>query len=133
DIMNLGGGGVYSPALMSPALAPPPVDFASAADSSMTGAAKPKSKTMLFAIIGVVLVGGAAFAYTSMSGKDSDKTGATASATPSAAAPTAESTAPKAPEPAATAAAAEPTAESAPTVLAPGQQAPKPEAEKKTA
>ena len=27
DIMNLGGGGVYSPALMAPALSPPSVDF----------------------------------------------------------------------------------------------------------
>jgi predicted Zn finger-like uncharacterized protein len=129
DIMNLGGGGVYSPALMAPALAPPPVDFASAADASAAVGAgsKPKSKVMLFAIIGVVLVGGAAFAFTTMGSKDSDKTASTASATASVAAPTAE--APKAPEPAAAAPAPEdkPTAESAPTVIAPGQAAPKPE------
>jgi predicted Zn finger-like uncharacterized protein len=133
DIMNLGGGGVYSPALMAPALAPPPVDFASAADASVAaGGSKPKSKVMLFAILGVLIVGGGAFAFTTMGSKDSSKTGPTASAAPSAgAALTAE--APKAPEPVAAAPAPEekPTAESAPTVLAPGQAAPK--ADTKTA
>jgi predicted Zn finger-like uncharacterized protein len=126
DIMNLGGGGVYSPALMAPALAPPSVDFATAADAAMPGGSKPKGKGMLYAIIGVLIIGGGAGFYV-MSTKDSDKTGAAASASPSAAlAPTAE--APRLPEPT-----AEQTAESAPTVLAPGQIAPKPEAEKKTA
>jgi predicted Zn finger-like uncharacterized protein len=136
DIMNLGGGGVYSPALMAPALAPPPVDFASAADTSSSAtSAKPKSKAMLFGILGVVVVGGAAAFFMLGGSKESDKTSGVASAMPSAAAPTTAAEAPKAPDqPAAAATAtAEPTAESAPTVLAPGQAAPKPEADKKVA
>jgi predicted Zn finger-like uncharacterized protein len=82
DIMNLSGGGVYSPGMLAaPALAPPPIDM-------MTAAAAPadtgsKSKSLMVAIGGGLLVVGAvALAFTTMSSKadSTDKVSGAASA-----------------------------------------------------
>lgn len=143
DIMNLGGGGLYSPALISPALAPPPLELSVSAQES-PGASKGRSR--LFLIVGaVVLVGATAAAMTMLkteSAPTASKGSSTAStstatlppATASAAmAPTANSLpSPEAPAPAA-APPPEPTAMAAPTAVAPGQAQPKPEPEKKPA
>jgi outer membrane biosynthesis protein TonB len=130
DIMNLGGGGVYSPALMAPVLTAPSMDFSTVAADPVASDGKPKSKGLLFAIIGGVILIGGGVAFTMMGkGDATDKTSAGASATaPLAAAPTATDTptTAKAPDPVATAAPA-PTPEAAPTVISPGQAAPKPE------
>ena len=64
DIMNLGGGGVYSPALMAPALSPPSVDFSSVAADNAGGESKSKSKTLILGLVGgVALVAVAAVAF----------------------------------------------------------------------
>ena len=47
DIMNLGGGGVYSPALMAPALSPPSVDFERRRRKRSVARSKSKSKTLI--------------------------------------------------------------------------------------
>jgi predicted Zn finger-like uncharacterized protein len=82
DIMNLSGGGVYSPGMMAaPALAPPPLDLMAAASPAESGGGK--SKSLMMAIGGSVLVIGAvAIAFTTMNSKadPTDKTGAAASA-----------------------------------------------------
>jgi predicted Zn finger-like uncharacterized protein len=148
DIMNLSGGGVYSPGLLaSPALAPPPMDLMTAAVPADSGGSK--SKSLMVAIGGGVLVIGAvAIAFTTMSSKadSTDRSGAVvASAAPGAHAPVAHGAA-NAPnegtaEPAAAAGepvrqgetARQPEApapEPAAVAVAPGSPAPKPETEK---
>jgi predicted Zn finger-like uncharacterized protein len=129
DIMNLGGGALYTPAMVSPVLAPPPVDFAAMTEPEGV-TAKPKSKTALFAIVGgVVLIGAVAVGLGAFGGKsdtaDKASPGGTTSAaagaptTPTAAGePTKE--APAAEQPAAA------TAEPAPAAVAPGAAAAKP-------
>jgi predicted Zn finger-like uncharacterized protein len=148
DIMNLSGGGVYSPGLLaSPALAPPPIDLMTAAAAPADGGGS-KSKSLMMAIGGGVLVIGAvAIAFTTMSSKPeaSDKTTAAASAESNAPAPHAAN-----PSSAATEAPADPTAatrepvrqgetaktpeapaaDTAPVAVAPGTPPPKPEGEK---
>jgi predicted Zn finger-like uncharacterized protein len=142
DIMNLGGGGLYSPALISPALAPPPLELSV---SSQETSDAPKGKGRIFAIFGGIVVVGAAVAVFAMT-KGGDKTASTASSASTAAStmvataePTTSASAaePVASAAAANSAAAEPAASAAaneaPTALAPGQQAPttpKPEVEK---
>ena len=136
DIMNLSGGGVYSPALMSPALAPPAVDFSAVAAEPAAAAAPQKKKGMLVAIGGgAVVIVGAVLAF-ALGGKSdaTDKAATTASTTPAASAQANAIVAPVEPAPAPTptpertlAAAPAATPESAPTALAPGQAAPKPE------
>jgi predicted Zn finger-like uncharacterized protein len=135
DIINLSGGGVYSPAMLTaPILAPPPVELPVAGD--VVGAtAKPKSKLTLLLVGAVVLIGVGAAAFTMNSKAESDKAMAAASASAKAAsdalaaALAAAQEAKAAPEPTA----APEAASGAPTALAPGQAAPKPEAaEKKT-
>ena len=143
DIMNLGGGGVYSPALMAPALSPPSVDFSGVAAENAGGESKSKSKTLILSLLGgVALVAVAAVAFSLGSKSDvGDKSGATGAASAAASSKgataqlAAETPAP-APEPTTppVVAAPAPTPESAPTVLAPGQATPKPsEPEKKAA
>jgi predicted Zn finger-like uncharacterized protein len=147
DIMNLSGGGVYSPGLLAaPALAPPAIDMMTAAAAPADSGAS-KSKSLMMAIGGGVLVIGAvALAFTTMSSKDdaADKAAAVASGTVGAAAPAARgaSNAPNEPPAEPTAAAGEAVrhgetakqqetaAEPAPVAVAPGSPAPKPEAEK---
>ncbi|HMI85178.1 MAG TPA: zinc-ribbon domain-containing protein [Polyangiaceae bacterium] len=148
DIMNLSGGGVYSPGLMSsPALAPPPIDMMTAAAPADSGGSK--SKSLLVAIGGGVLVIGAvAVAFITMSSKadSTDKTGGAASAAGETAAPVraanpsnAPSEAPTEPtgatrEPVRQGETAKqpeaPSGESAPVAVAPGSPSPKPEGEK---
>jgi hypothetical protein len=134
DIINLSGGGVYSPAMLTaPLLAPPPVDL-SMSGSDMLAVGKPKGRGFVKALVGgIVLIGGAALAYTTIGNKPDSANQQNAAATPSANAavetPTSVSESPKAGEP--SAAPAE-SAAAAPTVLAPGQNAAKPETEKKT-
>ena len=134
DIMNLGGGGVYSPALMAPALAPPPVDFASAADTSVAAAPSPRARRCCFNHRCACSLVAPPFAFTSMGGKDSDKTGAAASATASAAAADRRDHRPQLREPTAAGAAAE---RRPPRALPPCsplvRRHPNREAEKKTA
>jgi predicted Zn finger-like uncharacterized protein len=148
DIMNLSGGGVYSPGMMaSPALAPPPIDMMAAAAPADSGGSK--SKSLMMAIGGGVLVIGAvAIAFTTMSSKadSTDKpsaaasaavetnTGAGRAANPSNApneGPTEPSGATR--EPVRQGETAKPEAssgESAPVAVAPGSPPPKPEGEK---
>jgi predicted Zn finger-like uncharacterized protein len=136
DIINLSGGGVYSPAMLAaPALAPPPVELTAAADA-IGVPAKPKSKALLtLVVLGVVAIAGVAIAFTMNSKDEAEKAMAAASASAKAAsealaaALAAAESKPSAAE--APAASADSPAQ-APTVLAPGQTAPKPEAEKKT-
>jgi predicted Zn finger-like uncharacterized protein len=137
DIINLSGGGVYSPAMLTaPILAPPPVELPTAGEP-VVGASRSKGRGLLTAtIVGVVLVAGAAVAFTAMNSKaESDKALAAASASAKAAAEAlasalaAAEARPATAEPAASAGEAP---SSAPTVLAPGQTAPKPDSEKKT-
>jgi predicted Zn finger-like uncharacterized protein len=147
DIMNLSGGGVYSPGMMAaPALAPPTIDMMTAAVPSDSGGSK--SKSLMMAIGGGVLVIGAvAIAFTTMSSKDdaTDKTAAAASGavgTNALGARGASNTTNEGPgEPAAapgepvrhgetTKPADTPPTETAPAAVAPGSPAPKPEAEK---
>jgi hypothetical protein len=82
DIMNLSGGGVYSPGLLAaPALAPPPIDMMSAAAAPTDSGSK--SKSVMLAIGGGLLaVGAVALAFTTMSSKadSTDKSSAAASA-----------------------------------------------------
>ena len=146
DIMNLSGGGVYSPGLLAaPALAPPPIDMMTAAAAPADSGGS-KSKSFMMAIGGGVLVIGAvAIAFTTMSSKDEvDKTAAAASAgigTNALAArganapnegPTEPASAPgEAVRHGETAKGTEtPAGEQAPAAVAPGSPAPKPEAEK---
>jgi predicted Zn finger-like uncharacterized protein len=82
DIMNLSGGGVYSPGLLaSPALAPPPIDMMSAAAPADSGGSKGKSLMMAIGG-GVLVIGAVAIAFTTMSSKadSTDKPSAAASA-----------------------------------------------------
>jgi predicted Zn finger-like uncharacterized protein len=137
DIINLSGGGVYSPAMMTaPILAPAPVEFSASADA-LGAVVKPKGKGPVAMLIGgIVLVAIAAVAFTAMSGKEeSEKALAAASASAKVASEAlqaalasaeAAKTAAQTPEPAAAEAPSQ-----APTVLAPGQAAPKAEPEKK--
>jgi predicted Zn finger-like uncharacterized protein len=147
DIMNLSGGGVYSPGLLAaPALAPPAIDMMTAASAPADSGAS-KSKSLMMAIGGGVLVIGAvALAFTTMSSKDdaAEKAAAVASGAVGAAAPAARgaSNAPNEAPAEPTAAAGEAVrhgetakqqdtaAEPAPVAVAPGSPAPKPEAEK---
>ena len=148
DIMNLSGGGVYSPGLLAaPALAPPTIDMMTAAAAPADGGSS-KSKSLMMAIGGGVLVIGAvALAFTTMSSKDDapDKAAAAASGAVGATALAARG-ASNAPsegpaEPAAGAGEAvrhgetakqpeTPSAETAPAAVAPGSPAPKPEGER---
>jgi predicted Zn finger-like uncharacterized protein len=135
DIINLSGGGVYSPAMLTaPALAPPPVEELTAAADAVGPVAKPKSKALIvLVVLGVVAIAGAAIAFAMNSQAEADKAMAAASASAKAAAEAlasalaaAENKPPSSESPSAD------TPAAAPTVLAPGQTAPKPEAEKKT-
>jgi hypothetical protein len=147
DIMNLSGGGVYSPGLLaSPALAPPPIDLMTAAVPADSGGSK--SKSLMVAIGGGVLVIGAvAIAFTTMSSKadSTDKSGAAASASPGANALAARGASNAANEATGEPAAAAgepmrqgetarqpeaPATEPAAVAVAPGSPAPKPEGEK---
>jgi predicted Zn finger-like uncharacterized protein len=148
DIMNLSGGGVYSPGLLAaPAMAPPPIDM-------MTAAAAPaeagsKSKSLMVAIGGGLLVVGAvAVAFTTMSSKadSTDKPSAATSAAAESApvarvanAANAPAEAPAAEQPGVarepvrqgeSAKAEAPSGETAPAAVAPGSPPPKVEAEK---
>ncbi|MET0596133.1 MAG: zinc-ribbon domain-containing protein, partial [Polyangiaceae bacterium] len=151
DIMNLSGGGVYSPGLLAaPALAPPTIDMMSApAAPAESGGGK--SKGLMMALGGgIIAIGAVAIAFTAMSSK-----GDAPEKTPAAASAGVESNAPvaRAPLPAAagenpseaTGAARTgetkgetPTGENAPTAaVAPGAGAvapgsPPPKAEEKT-
>jgi predicted Zn finger-like uncharacterized protein len=137
DIINLSGGGVYSPGMMTaPILAPPPVEFSATADA-VGGAIKPKGKGSVAILIGaIVIVAVAAVAFTTISSKaESEKALAAASASAkvaaealSAALASAEAmkVAAQTPEPTA---APEAPAQAA-TVIAPGQSAPKGESDK---
>jgi predicted Zn finger-like uncharacterized protein len=140
DIMNLGGGGLYSPALISPALAPPPLELSVSAQES-SGTAKSKGR-IIGIVAAVAVVGVAVTAFAVMKGdKAAPTTASSASTLTSASAVAAEPLpTPSATEPAASVAAAEPSASAsaaqaaaeAPTALAPGQAPPpKPEVEKK--
>jgi len=144
DIMNLGGGGLYSPALISPALAPPPLELSvSAQDASNS----PKSKGRWFGIAAaVVLIGGGVTAFAMMKGGEKSAVSTMGSASPSATVAAQALTATSTAEPAATASApttapaesaaasaavaAQPAPEPTPTAIAPGQATPKPEPEK---
>jgi predicted Zn finger-like uncharacterized protein len=148
DIMNLSGGGVYSPGLLAaPALAPPPIDMMSAASPADSGGSK--SKSLMMAIGGGVLVIGAvAIAFTTMSSKadSTDKASAGASAAgetngplarvgnPSNApseGPTEPAGATREPMRQGEAVKAEaPSGETAPAAVAPGSPVPKAEGEK---
>jgi predicted Zn finger-like uncharacterized protein len=133
DIINLSGGGVYSPAMLTaPILAPPPVELPVAGD--VVGApAKPKSKMtlILVGVVGLIAIGAVVFTMNSKAESEAAMAAASASAKAASealqAALAAAQEAKNAPEPAP----AE-TTSAAPTALAPGQVAPKPEGEKKT-
>jgi predicted Zn finger-like uncharacterized protein len=145
DIMNLSGGGVYSPGLLAaPALAPPTIDMMTAA-AAPADSGSSKGKSLMMAIGGGVLVIGAvALAFTAMSSKDDapDKTAAAASGAIGATGLAARGASNEGPtEPAAAAGEAvrhgettkpaeTPAAEPAPVAVAPGSPAPKPEGEK---
>jgi predicted Zn finger-like uncharacterized protein len=83
DIMNLSGGGVYSPGMLAaPALAPPSIDMMSAA-AAPADSGGGKSKGLMMAIGGaIVAIGAVAIAFTTMSSKPEtpEKTPAAASA-----------------------------------------------------
>jgi hypothetical protein len=136
DIMNLGGGAIYAPSLVTaPALAPPTVDLVAAADASADlaiGRSK-DTKGMVLAISGgVALVAAAILAVTSLASKaDTDKPAASAAASAAAAAPAvvAAGAPSAAPEPAPTESAA--VAGAAPTAIAPGATPPAPAKEEK--
>ncbi|HEY6463260.1 MAG TPA: zinc-ribbon domain-containing protein [Polyangiaceae bacterium] len=91
DIMNLAGGGAFSPSLSAPILAAPPIEEYAAPAPSMspggTGAmpAAGKNKAVIFGAIGagvVVIVGAVGLAVMFVGGKsDKDKAAASASAT----------------------------------------------------
>jgi predicted Zn finger-like uncharacterized protein len=148
DIMNLSGGGVYSPGLLAaPAMAPPPIDMMSAAAAPAdTGS---KSKSLMVAIGGGLLVVGAvAVAFTTMSSKadSTDKPSAAASGAAETApvarganAANAQAEAPAAEQAGAarepvrqgeSAKAEAPSGETAPAAVAPGSPPPKAEGEK---
>jgi hypothetical protein len=135
DIINLSGGGVYSPAMLTaPILAPPPAELPVTGDL-MSAPAKPKSKmTWIFGGV-VVLIAIGAYVFSMNSKAESEAAMAAASASAKAAAEALQAAlaaaeqAKASPDP--TPAPAE-TASAAPTALAPGQAAPKPEGEKKT-
>jgi predicted Zn finger-like uncharacterized protein len=147
DIMNLSGGGVYSAGLLAaPALAPPAIDMMTAAAAPADSGAS-KSKSLMMAIGGGVLVIGAvALAFTTMSSKDdaAEKAAAVASGAVGAAAPAARgaSNAPNEPAEPGTAPGEAvrhgetakqpetPPVEPGPVAVAPGSPAAKPEAEK---
>jgi predicted Zn finger-like uncharacterized protein len=140
DIINLSGGGVYSPGMLTaPILAPPPADMRASADA-LDAPAKPKSNgRLIIAALGILLVVGGAAAYVMNSKAESDKAMAAASASAKAAsdalaaALAAAQEAKAAPEPGAPGASASAeAAPTAPTALAPGQAAPKADTEKKT-
>jgi len=136
DIMNLGGGGLYSPALMAPSLTAPSVEFSAAPDASSDAKAKNKNRLIL-GLGGVLILGGAVAAFSAMSSSTPEKPRASASVEPAGSvAPAAlagqPSSPPEAPPEKPT---AEPPAAPAPeapaTAMAPGQAAPKPETEKR--
>jgi predicted Zn finger-like uncharacterized protein len=90
DIMNLAGGGAFSPSLSAPILSAPPIEEYAPAPSMSPGGtgAMPtagKNKAVVFGAIGagvVVIVGAIGLAVMFMGGKsDKDKTAASASAT----------------------------------------------------
>ena len=148
DIMNLSGGGVYSPGLLAaPAMAPPPIDMMTAAAAPADSGSKGKS-LMLAIGGGLLVVGAVAVAFTAMSSKadPTDKAGAATSATAESApvarvgnaahapaeAPAAEQTG-AAREPVRQGESAKPegpSGETAPAAVAPGSPPPKVEGEK---
>jgi predicted Zn finger-like uncharacterized protein len=145
DIMNLGGGGLYSPALISPALAPPPLELSVSTEDA--GRSSKSKGRWLGIAAAVVLIGGGVTAFAMMKGGEQTAASAMGSAAPSATmaaqALTAAGTAEPAPATSATAAAptesatasaaaaAQPAPEGTPTAIAPGQPPPpKPEAER---
>jgi predicted Zn finger-like uncharacterized protein len=97
DIMNLAGGGAFSPALNAPVLQPPPVEEYApppdiAAEIGRAAVAPPKSKAIIFGAVfaGVVVVAGAIGAALFFMGKsDEDKAAASASAASTSPAPSA--------------------------------------------
>ena len=137
DIINLSGGGVYSPAMLTaPILAPPPLELPTAAEM-VGGSTKPKRRGLMTVVIGgIVLIAGAAAIVTMNSKAESDRELAAASASAKianealAAALAAAEQAKTPSEPSAGAASDSPP--QAATALAPGQTAPKPDSEKKT-
>jgi len=138
DIINLSGGGVYSPAMLTaPILAPPPLEIPTAADI-VGGSPKPKRRALAMVLVGgVVLLGGAAAIAMMNSKAESDREQLAAASASAKMANEALSAALAAAEQAkaASEAAASAASESAPqaaTALAPGQAAPKPDSEKKT-
>src|SRR6185369_13649396 len=66
DIINLSGGGVYSPAMLTaPLLAPPPVELSMGGDMHVVG--KRKGRGLVKALVGgIVLLGGAAVAFVTL-------------------------------------------------------------------
>ena len=138
DIMNLAGGGAFSPSLGAPVLSAPPIEeYAPAAEATGARAAmalpQAKSKALIFGAIGagvLVIAGAIGTAVALMGGKsdtaDNDKASASASGTAaagtvSAATPTptgtetSASTAAPPPDTAATASTAAPTGTTAAT------------------
>jgi predicted Zn finger-like uncharacterized protein len=96
DIMNLAGGGAFSPALNAPVLAPPPIEeYAPPPDVGVLGGravvAPPKSKAIIFGAVfaGVVVVAGAIGAAIFFIGGKSDEEKAAASASAATASPSA--------------------------------------------
>jgi predicted Zn finger-like uncharacterized protein len=149
DIMNLGGGGAFSPSLAAPVLAAPSLEHYSEPPPSLLGgpgAAQVKSKALIFLALGAgtfFLVAAVAIAVVLVRGKglvaaeDGDKTSVAANTSPSpgmsAASTTPQPSAVAAPEPTSANAAREPAppatvAQDAPRQEAPRQEAPRQEA-----
>lgn len=66
DIINLGGGGIFSQSLAAPVLAPPSADAIAAVSAapSQSGAAQPKSRTgLVLGAVAILAVAGVAGAY----------------------------------------------------------------------
>ena len=135
DIMNLAGGGAFSPSLGAPVLAPPPIDQYSppsiGADAPAAGGQK--NKAMIFVALGagaLVIVGAIGAATMLMHGKDTeggDKPTASASSAepPASAAPVASAPADTAAAPSASAEApAETSSAKEPETAAKGPAAP---------
>jgi hypothetical protein len=122
--------------LTAPVLAPAPVEFSASADA-VGAMVKPKGRGLVPMLIGgIVLVAIAAVAFTAMSGKEESERALAAASASAKVANEALAAALASAEAAKTAAVApEPTAaeapSQAPTVLAPGQAAPKADTDKK--
>jgi predicted Zn finger-like uncharacterized protein len=134
DIMNLGGGGLYSPALMAPSLTAPSVEYSATGEAASSSGKRKNKGLLMLGVGGIVILGGAVAAFSAMSSPHESPTGAASGAAvtnvgPSPVAP--PETAPVAPPPEPSAPPSEPIA--AATTLTPGQAATKPEPEKRVA